>query len=843
MGIHGLLPFLRPFAQRSNIKELRGKTVGVDAMCWMHKGAFACSQELVLGHDTHKFVYYFLRMCEILHFHNIKPVIVFDGARLPAKAKEESMRQETRENARQEALQLFERKRSGEYVDERLLASKCETAIRISTEMISRLMTALRELSIKFIVAPFEADAQLAYMCRKGWVNCVISEDSDLLAYGCPNTFFKMDKYGEGEHIVLPCLQPGAAVPRPVPLVVTEAEGVGAKQASAEVHAEPGGEVDDADKENAATNQDAAGSSSSCGVHRGRGRGRGQGQGRGCSEHIEEADDVVEDMAAEETIEPNGKRRRGGAKLTTKDVPVTELANWTAEKFAEFCVFCGTDYKEPDIRIRGFGIKTAFKYLHGFSNAEAMISWMFHDKRWKDKVSCTLEEYLPRFRSVLAVFWHHLVFDPTRGECMSIATSFPHVDRQFQGLDLSSLCGTPLPKDIAKRVAMGQVDARSLKGRDQTPLTPSERAALDRILAAKRSDQRQHEFEQILRADAQRASEQRAATEQMRSLQATTRQDQQQPQNSGGSHHAVGNVGSTTVPCTSSGQVEREDEEDEDAQPPQEMCLLPGDISTILRMKEEVLGERNSVNGVDASGANMQEQRRQQQQQQNVISEGACNTTKMEAAVPGRSSTPPRIPTPGQAETTTPVAKANPFARKRSTTTPALAISTVLPKRQRVFGQQPRKGADDGSSKTPTGTLPATPAGSTIGREIPATQNETAAVQGGAIMRMVEPEFHPRGGSGAALAVATVLAHRGIIDLEPVPEAKDRGRLTSFFKLRPAEKKAEAVNEAKTKTKEGALASWNPRPWEKDTPVDDPFAVGQNSLSLKNARGNIFRRG
>merc|ERR1719359_1904294 len=75
--------------------------------------------------------------------------------------------------------------------------------------MIARLQTALRELSIFFLVAPYEADAQLAYMCRIGWVHAVISEDSDLLAYGCPNTIFKMNSNGYGDQITLPCLQPG----------------------------------------------------------------------------------------------------------------------------------------------------------------------------------------------------------------------------------------------------------------------------------------------------------------------------------------------------------------------------------------------------------------------------------------------------------------------------------------------------------------------------------------------------------------------------------------------------------------------------------------------------------
>lgn len=40
------------------------------------------------------------------------------------------------------------------------------------------------------MVAPYEADAQLAYMSsletEKGGIAAVISEDSDLLAYGCP---------------------------------------------------------------------------------------------------------------------------------------------------------------------------------------------------------------------------------------------------------------------------------------------------------------------------------------------------------------------------------------------------------------------------------------------------------------------------------------------------------------------------------------------------------------------------------------------------------------------------------------------------------------------------------
>lgn len=47
----------------------------------------------------------------------------------------------------------------------------------------------------------YEADAQLAYMCRAGYLHAVISEDSDLFVYGCPRVLAKVDKHGFGDLI------------------------------------------------------------------------------------------------------------------------------------------------------------------------------------------------------------------------------------------------------------------------------------------------------------------------------------------------------------------------------------------------------------------------------------------------------------------------------------------------------------------------------------------------------------------------------------------------------------------------------------------------------------------
>jgi len=52
---------------------------------------------------------------------------------------------------------------------------------------------ALRQEKMEYVVAPYEADAQLAYLEREGIVDAILTEDSDLLVFGCQNVLFKMD--------------------------------------------------------------------------------------------------------------------------------------------------------------------------------------------------------------------------------------------------------------------------------------------------------------------------------------------------------------------------------------------------------------------------------------------------------------------------------------------------------------------------------------------------------------------------------------------------------------------------------------------------------------------------
>ena len=75
-------------------------------------------------------------------------------------------------------------------------------AIDITPEMAYQLILQLRRERIEYIVAPYEADAQMAYLERKGKVSAIITEDSDLLFFGCQRVLFKLDKDGYAEEVL-----------------------------------------------------------------------------------------------------------------------------------------------------------------------------------------------------------------------------------------------------------------------------------------------------------------------------------------------------------------------------------------------------------------------------------------------------------------------------------------------------------------------------------------------------------------------------------------------------------------------------------------------------------------
>lgn len=77
-------------------------------------------------------------------------------------------------------------------------------SIDVSPDVAYKLIEELKVRNIKFIVAPYEADAQLAYLSRQGIVDIIITEDSDLLAFGAKKILYKLDfSTFNGEEICL----------------------------------------------------------------------------------------------------------------------------------------------------------------------------------------------------------------------------------------------------------------------------------------------------------------------------------------------------------------------------------------------------------------------------------------------------------------------------------------------------------------------------------------------------------------------------------------------------------------------------------------------------------------
>ena len=67
----------------------------------------------------------------------------------------------------------------------------------MTPQMARHLIDALIEANVQYVVAPYEADAQMYYLERMGIVDAIVSEDSDLLVFGCKNLITKLSQYGE----------------------------------------------------------------------------------------------------------------------------------------------------------------------------------------------------------------------------------------------------------------------------------------------------------------------------------------------------------------------------------------------------------------------------------------------------------------------------------------------------------------------------------------------------------------------------------------------------------------------------------------------------------------------
>ncbi|KKP00573.1 hypothetical protein THAR02_07329 [Trichoderma harzianum] len=190
MGVSGLLPLLKSIQKPTELKKFNGETLAVDGYGWLHRAAYSCAVELGQGKPTKKFINAALHRVKMLKHFGVTPYMVFDGDFLPSKAATEASRAKKREDKLKLANEYLKAGKSSQAAQE---FQKC---IDITPEMASALIQQLRKMDIPYVVAPYEADAQLVYLERHGFVDGIISDDSDLLVFGAKRLLTKLDQYG-----------------------------------------------------------------------------------------------------------------------------------------------------------------------------------------------------------------------------------------------------------------------------------------------------------------------------------------------------------------------------------------------------------------------------------------------------------------------------------------------------------------------------------------------------------------------------------------------------------------------------------------------------------------------
>ncbi|KAF7860593.1 uncharacterized protein EAF02_010827 [Botrytis sinoallii] len=190
MGINGLLPLLKSIQKPCNLKKFDGKTLGVDAYGWLHRGTVSCAMDLAMGKPTRKYVEYCMhRVRMLLHF-GVTPYLIFDGDYLPSKAATEKDREKRRKDSKRLGQELLNAgKTSQAYLE-------FQKAVDVTPEMARHVIDELKEMGVQYVVAPYEADAQMVYLERKGIIDGILSEDSDLLVFGAKCLLTKLDQYG-----------------------------------------------------------------------------------------------------------------------------------------------------------------------------------------------------------------------------------------------------------------------------------------------------------------------------------------------------------------------------------------------------------------------------------------------------------------------------------------------------------------------------------------------------------------------------------------------------------------------------------------------------------------------
>jgi 5'-3' exonuclease len=222
MGIKGMNKFLRnncpDIFEPIHISEFAFKKVAIDISLYLCKFKTVCGDHWITA---------FINLVACLRRNEIHCVFIYDTGSPPEKAAERAARREQQAKADQkvrlleDALEHYHmtnevqqiltdlNEKKKEKVPPRLMT---KTKNGIDMVMIEQEISRLRQqildispedfaltkelfdiLKVPYYQAPLEAETTCADLCKRGLVDAVLSEDTDVLAYGSPIFLSKID--------------------------------------------------------------------------------------------------------------------------------------------------------------------------------------------------------------------------------------------------------------------------------------------------------------------------------------------------------------------------------------------------------------------------------------------------------------------------------------------------------------------------------------------------------------------------------------------------------------------------------------------------------------------------
>lgn len=197
MGVGNLIGFVNNATTVTHISEndLPKSIAAVDVSHWIYKACYSCPEALY--HRTnmvqvYKVILNFIEeRVQMLKYHDVQLIFVFDGMKLPAKQITHQKRAAQKAEARLLVEKLLAQNNSQEA---RKHMFQC---VEIKFDVVQQVIDYCKREGIKYYVAPYEADAQLAFLNNNNLCDYVITEDSDLILYGCNKIVYKLEKDGK----------------------------------------------------------------------------------------------------------------------------------------------------------------------------------------------------------------------------------------------------------------------------------------------------------------------------------------------------------------------------------------------------------------------------------------------------------------------------------------------------------------------------------------------------------------------------------------------------------------------------------------------------------------------